>query len=157
MTNELSPTRRGTEGAPSEGSSGAPSSLPARLGPDRRLGRLLRLAIVLAPFAVLSIADLPVCLTATLTGLPCPGCGLTRAGLALLQGDLALAFELNPLAPLVIPVAVLGLGTIAIRYVLTGRTDYRRWVIWLVGLLAAALVVVWLARFLGGFGGPVAV
>lgn len=30
-----------------------------------------------------------------LTGFPCPACGLTRAGFALLQGEFALAWQLN--------------------------------------------------------------
>lgn len=38
----------------------------------------------------------PPCAFRTFTGLACPGCGLTRAAHALLHGDLALAFSLNP-------------------------------------------------------------
>lgn len=106
---------------------------------------------------MLTLADLPICLTATLTGLPCPGCGLSRAAWALLHGEVAVAVRLNPLAPVVVPLAVVGFGAIAVRYVWVGRTDYRAWVPWLVGIWAAALVLVWLARFFGAFGGPVSV
>ncbi|MCK9252974.1 MAG: DUF2752 domain-containing protein [Clostridiales bacterium] len=45
------------------------------------------------------------CTFASTTGLPCPGCGLTRALAAALRGDLALAFRLHPLfwlAPLIL-------------------------------------------------------
>lgn len=38
----------------------------------------------------------PPCPYRTLTGLACPGCGLTRCIHALLHGDLALAFSYNP-------------------------------------------------------------
>ena len=34
-----------------------------------------------------------------LTGLPCPGCGLTRAGARLLEGDWAAMWRLHPFAP----------------------------------------------------------
>jgi hypothetical protein len=39
----------------------------------------------------------PMCLFKWITGLPCPTCGLTRAGLHLLSADLAGAFMYNPL------------------------------------------------------------
>src|SRR5690349_6936182 len=39
----------------------------------------------------------PVCTFRQLTGLPCITCGATRASLALLHGDLAAAWRLNPL------------------------------------------------------------
>lgn len=38
-----------------------------------------------------------ICPFAILTGYPCPACGLTRAGLCLLRGDLAAAWETHPL------------------------------------------------------------
>jgi hypothetical protein len=45
------------------------------------------------------------CPILALTGLPCPGCGITRASMALLELDLLTAFNLNQLffiAPLVL-------------------------------------------------------
>lgn len=38
-----------------------------------------------------------LCPFAILTGFPCPGCGLTRAGFCLLRGQFSAAWELHPL------------------------------------------------------------
>jgi len=38
----------------------------------------------------------PVCLFRFLTGMPCPGCGLTRSFCALLHGELGAAWTFNP-------------------------------------------------------------
>jgi hypothetical protein len=38
-----------------------------------------------------------MCLFKLLTGLPCPGCGMTRAYLHLFQGDIVGAFYFHPL------------------------------------------------------------
>jgi hypothetical protein len=99
---------------------------------------------------------------AALTGHPCPGCGLTRATVALLRGHWAEAVHLHPLAPLVSPLLGGFLVYATVRYVREGRwpaTGGKA-----AGRMAAAgialwvlLTVVWLARFLGAFGGPVAV
>lgn len=47
---------------------------------------------------------LPPCPLYALTGLYCPGCGSTRCLHALLHGDLALAFAMNPLLVPALPV-----------------------------------------------------
>jgi hypothetical protein len=39
------------------------------------------------------------CPFAKLTGLPCPGCGMTRAMMAMLHGNWALVVRLHPFAP----------------------------------------------------------
>ena len=39
------------------------------------------------------------CPFAELTGLPCPGCGMTRSMLAMLRGDWGLVMRLHPFAP----------------------------------------------------------
>jgi len=41
------------------------------------------------------------------TGLPCPGCGLTRGTTALLRGDLQQALAFHPFSPLVVICVVL--------------------------------------------------
>ena len=45
----------------------------------------------------------PPCMFKAFTGLHCIGCGLTRALHALVHGDIAGAFAMNPLAMLVLP------------------------------------------------------
>jgi hypothetical protein len=45
----------------------------------------------------------PVCLLHRLTGLDCPGCGMTRAVQSTLHGRIAEAFRFNPLGMLALP------------------------------------------------------
>ena len=55
--------------------------------------------VVLALSAIYSPETLPslsVCTFRTATGLPCPGCGLTRSFCAISHGHLAAAWEFNP-------------------------------------------------------------
>lgn len=51
-----------------------------------------------APLARPLARLLPACAWHAWTGLPCPGCGATRAMLDLVAGDLRGAFAMNPLA-----------------------------------------------------------
>jgi hypothetical protein len=53
---------------------------------------------------------LPGCPFHRLTGLACPGCGLTRASFAVLHGRFGEAFRLNPLGFLLLPVAMTGVA-----------------------------------------------
>lgn len=59
-------------------------------------------------------SPLPSCMFHQITGLYCPGCGMTRALHALVQGDVAQAVAMNALLPvlaLALPLLVLqGLG-----------------------------------------------
>lgn len=45
----------------------------------------------------------PKCIFKAVSGFDCVGCGLTRAMHALAHGDIARAFDMNPLAILVLP------------------------------------------------------
>jgi hypothetical protein len=103
-----------------------------------------------------------MCPIAIVTGHPCPGCGLSRATFALLHGDLHEAMRLHPLAPLVSPLFGGFLAYGALAYVVVGRWPGTRGRaaarVAAAGIaLWALLLAVWVARFLGAFGGPVAV
>lgn len=53
---------------------------------------------------------LPNCLFHKLTGLHCPGCGMTRAAHATLYGRLGDAFRFNPVGMILLPLAGLSIG-----------------------------------------------
>lgn len=125
------------------------------------MGRLARLAVVAALggglFTVL-VSGLVGCQFAIITGGPCPGCGLTRATLAIARGDLGAAFALQPFAFLVSPLfAACALGLA--RLYVTGTPwkasgPLRVWMGPVFAVLMLAMVAFWAARFLGFWGGP---
>jgi hypothetical protein len=98
-----------------------------------------------------------LCLSATVFHVPCPGCGMTRAMLALLQGDGAAALAFHPLSIVVVPLAGVFAVEHAARYIGTGRVfaPPARWRDVLLAGAAALLIGVWISRFFGAFGGPV--
>ena len=55
-----------------------------------------------------------LCLFKSITGLACPGCGTTRAGLALLDGNFSAALGTNPLG--IITIVLLTLSTLLFAY-----------------------------------------
>lgn len=63
------------------------------------LGGALVAAAVVLWLATLGPGEATVCLLRGWTGIPCPGCGVTRSIAALIRGDWAGAFRLHPLAP----------------------------------------------------------
>jgi len=101
------------------------------------------------------------CPVAELLRVPCPGCGMTRAALALISGDVAGAVRLQPLSPALVPLAAAFAAREILAYVRFGRArperPLRPWTRRLLAALAALLIGVWIARFFGAFGGPVRV
>ena len=57
-------------------------------------------AVALRPLWLAAALHLHACVFRSLTGIPCPSCGTTRAATAFLEGDLMTAFINNPLAAL---------------------------------------------------------
>jgi hypothetical protein len=126
-------------------------------------GMLRRGAIVAAiagAFALIVAARLPICPMAGVLGIPCPGCGLTRATLALFQGDVRRALGFHPLAPVIAPLFIAAVANAALGYVRPRRSaNPNPWIASPTAtVLAAALLLatlgVWGARFFGYFGGP---
>ncbi|WP_437594494.1 DUF2752 domain-containing protein [Sorangium sp. So ce1000] len=115
-----------------------------------------------ALLGILVACGAPLCPFAIVTRHPCPGCGLTRATLALAHGHLADALRFHPLSPLMAPLVIAVLAYNAATYVKDGRIAAAEaaqgaWVTRLGVALAVLMLTVWVARFFGAFGGPVPV
>ena len=88
------------------------------------------------------VAALPGCLARALSGVPCPGCGMTRAFLLLGQLRLEAGIAQHPLAP--------GLLAATLWLALGRRLPRSRW---LVGGALVAVLAVWVGRLaVGGSG-----
>lgn len=129
---------------------------------DLARGRYLHW-LALAPMAAFGLATMAspsddgptLCPVALLTGMACPGCGMSRALAWLVRGDLETSLAYHPLAPLILMV-----GLVAVVWALGRR--YGGWkaprTAWinsgLVGL-AVLLMAVWVTRFMTGTLPPV--
>jgi hypothetical protein len=105
----------------------------------------------------LVVIDIPLCPAKNLFGVPCPGCGLTRATAALLGGDWSAAFALHPLFPVIVPlVAWTVLRTVLVSAGLIPSHSFDpiaklpRW-FWLA--FGVLLFGVWALRLAGHLGG----
>ena len=73
--------------------------LSARIGAGIGAASLLAGSALVATFDPTRANFFPVCPLFQLTGLACPGCGLTRGFHALFHGDVVLAADFNLLTP----------------------------------------------------------
>jgi hypothetical protein len=123
--------------------------------------RLLHVVLAASPLVAALLVELPLCPTAAMFGIPCPGCGLTRATLAAFHGHFADAFHLHPLFLFVTPLYLGVIGSLGWTYIRgSGYAPSRRKDKLITALALTAFVLlfgVWVARFYGAFGGPVPV
>ena len=136
------------------------AALPAAAPPQARrdLLVLLGLTAVFVVSATWRPSELPsfvLCPFRALTGLPCPGCGMTRAFCALGHGEWRDALGFNALSPAVF-LGALGVWAWAAAGVLNlsrARAALSR--LWpgarAGGALLALTLVWWAARLAGGF------
>lgn len=71
--------------------------------------KLVFLGVMISLYVVITYAfgNESICVFKVYTGLPCPGCGMTRAFLSLFNGDWHQSFYWHPLWPLVVVAPVL--------------------------------------------------
>jgi len=125
----------------------------------RRLGVMFAFGAACAAVVLLSI---PVCPTAIILHIPCPGCGLSRASMALLRGDFARAFSIHPAVFIVVPVLGLYmLGQVATfvnpEWTRLAKLLRNKWLERSIIAMMIVVIALWIARFFGAFGGPVPV
>lgn len=108
---------------------------------------LLLGAAGIATVALLSSDDGPVlCPFRRITGVPCAGCGLTRCAGELARLDVAGAFGVHPLGPLVLAQLVV----VLVLWLVRPERVRERWVVPLVVANGVALFAVWLLRLATG-------
>jgi hypothetical protein len=129
-----------------------------RLSPRQHLHWLA--VVPAAGLALMTMASpsddgLTICPVALLTGVACPGCGMSRAIAWMMRGDLERSLAYHPLAPLVVIIVVIGVVW-AIGRRLRGW-DRPPAAVLNGGLvvLAALLMAVWIARLVSGNLPPV--
>lgn len=86
------------------------------------------------------------CLFYKVTGLRCPGCGVSRMCIALMKGNIAEAARYNSLLFFLLPFLLLILGDYLFRYVKTGRFVLRRWQNAVLYVMIVALVIFGILR-----------
>lgn len=89
-----------------------------------------------------------LCPMVMITGLPCPGCGLTRAAFRLFQLDFSRAFRIHPfIYPIVFYAGIFGWN----RYIWKRRMGF--WLKTLMLLLMVSMIVFYIWRMLNYFPG----
>ena len=101
--------------------------------------------------AVVGLIPLPTCISLLVFKVPCPACGMTRSSLALLTGDLSKSFHYQPI---LIPLILLCIASVPLAYFLDDK-QWKQTVPRMTGAAGVGLLVVWLLRFVGLFGGPI--
>lgn len=148
------------------------SRITIAMAPGSGRRALIVAAIAAAALGVFAL-HVPTCPMAAMFGVPCPGCGLTRATVAALHGDFHRAFALHPLVFVITPLYAGMLAWIAHDFIvgravggvqtlgpLASRADHPRLALLVTAggiALVAVVFGVWVARFFGWFGGPVPV
>lgn len=105
------------------------------------LGLLLALGLLYALFVHFTGLAVP-CVFHEITGLQCPGCGITRLCISLLRLDISAAWRANPVLLLSLPVFAILFVRFAVRYVKTGsvrNTKAEGIVCWIL----VAIFLVW--------------
>ena len=108
-------------------------------------------ALVAGPHAFQAIARWTdaACLFRGLTGLPCPGCGITTSLLALARGDVQASWSANP-AGLGVAALLAGQAVVAAAAMRRGAPGNAGlpWLAWLDRMAVGGLMAAWVGRLM---------
>lgn len=143
-----------------EGGAGVSDSVASRGGGADDPIRWRKVFFAFAPLMILGVLvslDVPICPSRGLLGIPCPGCGLTRATEALVMGDFHAVLHFHPLAPLLSPLVVFSVLRATSRSAgLIGPNQLDplgKVPSWFWAIFGVAILGLWIARMAGFFGG----
>lgn len=102
--------------------------------------------IIIAYFVFFRKIIYTICPVVLITGYPCPGCGMTRAGLRLLRLDFAGAWEMHPF---IYAVAILGTLFFINRYLLDDK--YLSFLKIIIVFTASAMIIFYIWRMYNMF------
>ncbi len=111
-----------------------------------RLGAVLRryaiiLCLGIAYYIFVSLTDIGIpCIFLLVTGLQCPGCGISRMLMALVRLDFVSAFHYNPVVLLTAPMILFILIRCDIDYIKTGTVSHERYRFFWIAELVLLLV-----------------
>ena len=118
-----------------------------------KTGGLLGAGLFYAFICILAGHPLVPCLFHTVTGLYCPGCGVSRMCLSILSLDFASAFKANAAVFLLLPPGLVMALRMAVRYVRTGNTRPTQVQTCVFYVMVGVLLVFGVVRNLPGFEG----
>ena len=109
-----------------------------------KIKRALLPVLLLA--ALWFVMDFYCCPVKFVTGISCPGCGMTRAAIALVQLDFAASWHWHPML-----IPTIAAGSIWIFFLVKKEDKKANAVLW---LWAAAMTACWAVRMVLFFGSP---
>ena len=100
-----------------------------------------------------TVFEFVLCPFRLMFGFSCPGCGLTRASLAMFQGDWSRMWSLHPLAPVLFPLLGIVLGNLFLQALGITKTDLLNYIPNSVGIVfLVVLLGLWIVRLTGFYG-----
>lgn len=108
----------------------------------KRIGFLVLIGIFILYVVLTYIFKLENCLVQLIIGIPCPGCGMTRAFFACLRFDFIEALRLNPIIFL-LPIIVI---IVLLREKCFFKTIYKSNLFW--GLMLLITISIYIARMI---------
>ena len=86
------------------------------------------------------------CVFRMVTGLKCPGCGVSRMAISLIELDFKSAFEYNAVILCSLPFLAVVFGQLAVRYVKNGDARMKKWQTITVVVLVIVLILFGISR-----------